>query len=250
MTREKVIDKIKKLLALSQSDNEHEAAFAASKAQELLDKENVRISEVEGVSGSEISEYLVKEKGRFMSWEMQLFAKLAKTMDCFPYVETNRAVKMRRLMVAGYKQDVEVLNYLREYVSKSILRLVSRALKEQKTDPAWNRKRTMAFKNAFGVGASTRVCEMIDAQRRERLSRDVTCRDLIVARGLAVQDWVVKNLNLGKGKHRRVCYDVAGWNMGYEAGNDISIRDAVNGKALSGQIERGGAETTLPVGHL
>ena len=242
MTREKVIDKIKKLLALSRSDNEHEAALAASKAQELLDKENVRISEVEGVSESEISEYLVKEKGRFMSWEVQLFAKLAKTMDCFPYIATNRAVKMRRLMVAGYKQDVEVFNYLREYVGTSILKLVDRALKEQKKNPGWSRRRTIAFKNAFGAGASTRVCEIIDAQRKERLSRDVTCRDLVIARGLAVQEWAVKNLDLTKGTSRRVSYNVTGWDMGYEAGNDISIRNAVNGETPSGQIESGNYE--------
>lgn len=102
---------------------------------------------------------------------------------------------------------------------------------------------TVAFKNAFGIGASTRVCEIIDAQRSERLSRDVTCRDLVIARGVAVQDWVAENLSLGRSKRRTVCYDAAGWRMGYKAGKDISIRNVVNGKVLSGQIESGSMET-------
>ena len=46
MDHERIIEKVRKLLALSQSDNEHEAAAAAAKAQALLSEYNLSMSDV------------------------------------------------------------------------------------------------------------------------------------------------------------------------------------------------------------
>ncbi len=50
-TRENVITKIQKLLALATSSNEHEAAAAMGKAQELLLKHNLSMAEIEPIGG-------------------------------------------------------------------------------------------------------------------------------------------------------------------------------------------------------
>ncbi|KKK79336.1 hypothetical protein LCGC14_2834560, partial [marine sediment metagenome] len=47
--KSKVIDTIRKLLALSESANEHEAGLAAEKTQELLARYNIDLFEVEDV---------------------------------------------------------------------------------------------------------------------------------------------------------------------------------------------------------
>lgn len=46
MNKEKVLDKIKKCLALSQSANEHEAAQALKQAQALMEKYEVNAVDV------------------------------------------------------------------------------------------------------------------------------------------------------------------------------------------------------------
>ena len=56
--REKLFDKIRKLMALSHSPNEHEAALAAARAREILDKYDLSLTEVE-MSGEEIIEHRV-----------------------------------------------------------------------------------------------------------------------------------------------------------------------------------------------
>ena len=42
-----IIEKIKKLLALANSSNEHEAALAASHAQRLLSEHNLAMADIE-----------------------------------------------------------------------------------------------------------------------------------------------------------------------------------------------------------
>jgi hypothetical protein len=56
MTEEKIIRKIRKLLALSESPNEHEAHTAAMKAQELLARHHLSIADVSEDSETEVKE--------------------------------------------------------------------------------------------------------------------------------------------------------------------------------------------------
>ena len=49
----KIVDKIQKLLALTESSNEHEAALAAEKAHELLAEHNLSMAQVESASKKE-----------------------------------------------------------------------------------------------------------------------------------------------------------------------------------------------------
>jgi hypothetical protein len=52
-SRMDIIEKIQKLLALATSDNENEAQMAAKRAQELLLKYNLKLTDVELEEGEE-----------------------------------------------------------------------------------------------------------------------------------------------------------------------------------------------------
>jgi hypothetical protein len=54
--RERVYDKVRKLLALSKSPNEHEAALAAERAREILDRYQISLAEVDEKEFTEIVE--------------------------------------------------------------------------------------------------------------------------------------------------------------------------------------------------
>ena len=68
MDKEKILDKIKKCLALGQSENEHEAAQALKQAQALMEKYEVNAVDI---ALSEVSEQKADRKMAFKCIRMQ-----------------------------------------------------------------------------------------------------------------------------------------------------------------------------------
>ena len=85
--REKVYDKVRKLLALSTSPNEHEAALAAERARELLDKYQISLAEVDSAEFTEIIEGEGIKTGYSSprQWLHTLAMSTAKAFDCKVY---------------------------------------------------------------------------------------------------------------------------------------------------------------------
>jgi hypothetical protein len=81
-----IVVRIKKLLALSKSSNENEAALAASKAQELLLKYQVDIAQVENVDLSTKEHYTREFKEIFgknrIQWQVDLANTIANNNLC------------------------------------------------------------------------------------------------------------------------------------------------------------------------
>ena len=67
----RIVDRVKKLLALSTSANPHEAALAAAKAQELLFRHNLSMAMVEAELADGKASAYVKDRfdsGGWMDW--------------------------------------------------------------------------------------------------------------------------------------------------------------------------------------
>jgi len=222
MSDDAVLSKIRKLLALAKSPNEHEAALALSKAQEFLDKANLSASEVgEGNLPDDINSHELCSKGRFTYWESFLYRTVAKAFDCRSFL--SKEVRKRSFWVVGYPQDVEVVKQLCGFLKTTISVLCdAQIIRESAIQKDWNRKSAFKFRNSFSVGASTRVCERVEESRRSRLSKDVACRALVLSRDKKVDKWVSDNLLL---KKTRKTADLSerGFLEGYAAGNSISI---------------------------
>src|SRR3954454_9262567 len=78
---DRIVDRVKKLLALSSSQNPHEAALAAAKAQELLFKHNLSLALVEAeLPGGRHSRYVNDrfDSGGWMDWRRRLLAAVAR----------------------------------------------------------------------------------------------------------------------------------------------------------------------------
>ena len=52
MSKDKIIDKVKKLLALSESSNPNEAFLAAKRARRLMDQHSLTKKDIESAGGS------------------------------------------------------------------------------------------------------------------------------------------------------------------------------------------------------
>jgi hypothetical protein len=90
---DRMIDKIRKLLALSQSPNENEAARASEKVQELLAEYNLSMSDVAEKDADGVDESIVVEKGAVTAsypWRRPLAQAVASMYFCKYFYTTSR----------------------------------------------------------------------------------------------------------------------------------------------------------------
>lgn len=104
MTRDELLAKIRKCLALSASANEHEAAAALAKARALMDEHGIVESDVQF---ADISESEAKRKGgaKPTAWHVALIDMVAGVFACEVYLSKG-AVNF-----AGAGPDPEIASY-------------------------------------------------------------------------------------------------------------------------------------------
>lgn len=126
MSRARIIEKVRKLLALSRSSNEHEAALAAAHAQRLLAEHNLTMSELEvreeGAGEAELAVARTVPK-----WLSSLFAVIAGAFDCMPVVTTT--AEGGRLRFIGVGDDPAVAACTLQFLLKELRRLATAYLK-------------------------------------------------------------------------------------------------------------------------
>jgi hypothetical protein len=120
MSNEKIIDRIKKILARATSANVHEAATAAALAQELLQKHKLTEADVAGFE-SEIGDHELEGEGFLAAWRFGLITAIAESCFC----RTLRILESRKatIRVVGLKQDFETVKFIFEFLAKEIERL-------------------------------------------------------------------------------------------------------------------------------
>ena len=123
--REKILDRVKKLLALATSDNEHEAASAASAASELLQKYNLCIEDVSEITAKDttVIEEIVAEGNRMISWVYQLFRYVVQSMECRTLIHSG---KLKKLVIVGTESNVKVAKLTLEYLFTVVENLARR----------------------------------------------------------------------------------------------------------------------------
>lgn len=120
--RDQIVEKIKKLLRLSKSSNEHEAALAAAKAQELLSNYNLNEAdftekEIPKEAGTAHTDTVKKPAG----WVFILAAAVAGAFDS-QYFHSSSG----HTVFVGVGLDHEVANYTFGYLYRSINKLAAK----------------------------------------------------------------------------------------------------------------------------
>lgn len=146
--KEEVLDLIKKLLALSHSPNEHEAALAASKAQGLLFKHKLSMAEVEihtkGQEKPQVGDISLDVEGprKDGKWRPTLINAVARYNFCRAILITDHKVA-----IIGQQEDVEVVRELYNWLVIQIDDLARRACYSYR-----GHSRIPTFKRAFYTG--------------------------------------------------------------------------------------------------
>jgi hypothetical protein len=170
---DKVLEKVRKLLALAGSSNEHEAALAASRAQALLAEHNLTLADVKAEKGDEfvIDEELVTDS---YPWRRQLANAVASLYFCKYYYQN---VRRGRTMydvhcLAGAPHNINVAKMMFQYLHTTVDRLArqgARGLPKKQQSPY-----RVSFRTACTTRLLTRIAERIALAKAGRIKSETT----------------------------------------------------------------------------
>lgn len=177
-----IVERIKKLLALSTSPNEFEAMAAANKAHALLAEHNLSLDEVQTTDEDEDenivydSELMTKES---KPWRRPIGAQVAKMYFCkyvyrFDKLPTpHRATPYSRRDVhsfIGTPSNVAISKIMFMYLTETVERLAKEGARDY---PVRERSSySTSFKNACANRLAHRIHERIEAAKRGELQTE------------------------------------------------------------------------------
>lgn len=125
----KLIEKIQKLLSLSESSNENEAREAMLKAQKLIVKHKLSLKEVQDtkIYSSKIKDDISKISFTKAKWKGELAYIIGKNFGCYTYFRTNR---IHKITFFGREEDIVVCNIVLDYAVDCIETTIKRIQSE------------------------------------------------------------------------------------------------------------------------
>lgn len=234
-SRQKLMDKIDKLLRLSRSPNEHEASLAASMAQKMMDEHNLTMAEIEPTRKEDIGSVPFMKSKKIPTWEQKFLVRLSRCYDCSVFFKKNRLDRNQSVHVVGHKNNIPVFismyMYLREIISAKADKEAIRA--RTMRDELPTKKSFIQFKLSFSHGCSDRIVERINESRKERLKekdKEGKGTALICLHNQLVDQWIKENLNLRHRKMSSASIEMSAFERGRIAGNSISIHQQIENK--------------------
>jgi len=230
MSKEKILDKIKKILALSSNNpSEAEAAHAATIAKEMLDKYNFSMLDLETNQNDDIEECsLYFGIGKEESWIIQLMKTLTYHFDCKCHYEDLSFFEKGKIKwsIVGYQTDLEIFEYTYIYLRRMIEKMSANI---RKLNPKITKKYLISYLYGIVIEIDNNLYKERKEKEKHMNSENTKSNELIETKKNAVYGWCDKNLNLSKSKQRNTALDHYGYNHGINDGKTITIRQAVKG---------------------
>lgn len=214
----RVLDRVRKLLALATSPNVHEAALAASRAQALIDAHRLQgLLDAETEDDAQIQdarETPLASGRRLRKWKVVLAQQLAEMNGCVVY--TAKVGREKRLVLVGTELDRAAVQALWDWLCPRIEWLS--ATHSDGRDKQWH--------EAFRVGAVQTIAERLRSARVDAVNKLESAAIVVAQTGLArrqdrVDRFVERNLKLKKGRNINV--DAAAFARGRQAGADFPL---------------------------
>lgn len=160
----KTIDeKIKKLLRLASSDNEHEARLAMARARKLMAEYKLDIKDFDE-SNKKVVElktdiYWTPYKNSYIGHLTQL---IADKYCCVTYSSRLEGSQKRYVTIRGYEEDVEVLKSVLEFAVSCVDSWFKVAKKGKYS--CYTNKSLNAIKSTYGRGFAEGLADLLDEQ--------------------------------------------------------------------------------------
>lgn len=156
MNHQEAIEKAVKLLRLATSSNPHEAALAASRAQEIIDRFNIEAASLalDGKASNESEP--IRDFGsdpleeKHSTWRWRFLATLVRMNGCKAYLES------RHYKIIGRPSDVQTVRYFFAWLCREIDRLCAAECKGN----------GRVFINNWRIGCAETISERLRAQQK------------------------------------------------------------------------------------
>lgn len=165
-------EKIKKLLALAESNNEHEARAALLKAKELMAEHKIEEIDLIDAKNRKVkriyTEYEYTKRGEW--WIASLAMVIAENYCCrcaanIPY----KGAQKRRIFFIGLEGDVEICEKIFAYAVDSARKFGKLYLKDNYKGYDLSAQEKNRVKNSYAIGFSNGVKQAFDAQKAEKI---------------------------------------------------------------------------------
>lgn len=176
MANEKITERVRKLLELSKSGNEHEAAAAAARASELMSEHAITEAMLEVTSADDAYAAHVTERiiegdlpespERRVAWRDRVASSVARSLDCEVFY-TNSNIN-----AIGRESAIGTWRYTCAYLFSEITRLADEAWLAEGRDLAAVGQTPRAWKSAFRLGAADVVANKLYLELKDRKARE------------------------------------------------------------------------------
>lgn len=164
---DKYKEKIRKLLALSESSNEFEAKSALLKAKELMAIHKIKEIDLKEVKKKEVkritTEYTYTKRGEW--WMSGLANIIAENYCCRCGAVKMHNAQKRTIIFIGLEDDVDLCAIVFEYAIKSIRSLADIKLKNDKRYLNYSISEKRMALNSYAAGFTLGVKEALDEQK-------------------------------------------------------------------------------------
>ena len=237
MDKSAIIEKVRKLLALANSSNEHEAALAARHVQRLLAAHNLAMADIEPVSGVDVAERVELYAARNLpKWVRQLSAGVGEAFDCQVLHHPARGT----LIFIGVGADPEVASYTFSYLDRTVRKLCTAYVRDSFESRAGKRQRELA-RLSYYLGAVTAINRNL---REQKVQTPITSNALVPVKDGLIRT-AMQELGPIRTVHSRRSYvDGSSYQKGHDDGHRVGIRKGIG---AVDKVKRLGI-TGIPVG--
>lgn len=233
--QETMAEKVRKLLALSKSDNEHEAKLAAQRASELMEKYQISMSQValDDVKRHKVegTHYTVKDQRMRLHWISQLACGCAELFD--GTILDDVRLHGTSFSFIGYPDDIPAMVSLFEHLYQSWFGIVERDLADAKRHASvpFTPRDTMKFKAGHGLAYAQAIrfrCLRLVVQRKEHVAQaSNTGTALILAKDAGLQEFL-DNRGVRYVKRKVSFGSASGLAYGRSAGENAPLGGAID----------------------
>lgn len=163
---EDYMEKIKKLLALSESSNEHEAKSALMKAKKLMAEHKISQTDLEGLENKKVKTVVTQFtcSKRKDPWMVELSAIIGLNFCCQAGQRRTKHKQTTTIFFVGFEDDLNVCITIYEY-AVSCIRDHIRMIKKNAEGYDWQFKKKLC--DGFGYGFARGIKEAFKQQKEK-----------------------------------------------------------------------------------
>jgi hypothetical protein len=229
MDQAPIIEKIKKLLALANSCNEHEAALAASHVQRLLSEHNLAMADIDASRKPDRADKIETTVAKTLpKWLRNLSAVVSTAFDC----QAVHHPANGKMTFIGVGADVQIAAYTFIYLDRTVRKLCANYMKGHIPLNLPNRQREL-MRQSYYLGA---VSTINSSLKQQKVETPVTTGALVPIKERLILQTMSEIGNLRKMHSRRSYINSEAYYKGLADGKQIGINPGIEGSPSSQRL--------------